>query len=251
MTEPNAFPDHTPGWVGHDPETDILGIDNVRLDLPIAGLASRMLAASLDTILLFVAMAVWITVAVAAGMFTDSAGGFLAALVLAGIFGINWGYYITFELMLDGQTPGKRLIHLRTVSDVGGRAAAAAIVLRNLMRPIDYLVGVLAIFLDRKARRLGDRLAGTLVIHERRTPQKPEIARVPAGWGPNEISLVECFLDRVGRMEKERAEELAQKILRGLRERQPDFFQLPNGSVPLTDPVFELLRILDVRAPVE
>lgn len=232
------------------PEPDdavILGIDNVRVDLPIAGLGSRMLAAALDTVLLVVVVMIWAVAMIALGGLFDGLSGLMIAILLLGVFAINWGYYIVFETALEGQTPGKKALKLRTVSHLGGRASTAAIVQRNLIRPIDYLVGVLAIFLDPRARRLGDRLAGTLVIHQRVPRSIREVGRVPEGWGPAEIGVVESFLDRAGRMEVERARLLAGRLLAGLRRRDPGFFELGNGSVPSSDPVFELMRVLQVR----
>jgi hypothetical protein len=119
-----------------------------------------------------------------------------------------------------------------------------------LLRPIDYLVGVLCMFFDVKARRIGDRVASTLVVHQR--PERPghEVARVPAAWGAHEIGVVESFLDRAGRMEIGRAQDLARRILALIERREPQFADLGDGSRPQADPVFELMRILQVKAPL-
>ena len=73
--------------------------------------------------------------------------------------------------------------------------------------------------LDPRARRLGDRLAGTLVVHERSPAAADVVAtRVPAGWGAREVGVVESLLRRAGAMDPERAQQLAEELL-GLVER--------------------------------
>src|SRR5208282_1747425 len=71
----------------------------------------------------------------------------------------------------NGQTPGKRLLHLRVIKVDGSPVSGIDVLLRNLSRPIDTLgpmglIGLLMIFVSRKAQRLGDLMARTLVIHE-------------------------------------------------------------------------------------
>lgn len=100
-------------------------------------------------------------------------GGLALALYALVNFALIWGYFVVFELLWNGQTPGKRVAGTRVVRLDGSPAGALAIVVRNLVRLIDFLpgaygVGLLTMFIDRRSRRLGDLAAGTLVIRERR-----------------------------------------------------------------------------------
>jgi len=87
------------------------------------------------------------------------------------IFGVQWVYFNIFEWLWNGQTPGKRLLHLRVIKSDGAPVSWIDVLLRNLSRPIDTfgpmgLIGLLMIFVSPKAQRLGDLMARTLVIHE-------------------------------------------------------------------------------------
>jgi uncharacterized RDD family membrane protein YckC len=99
-----------------------------------------------------------------------SADAFKLLLILL-IFGFQWCYFNIFEWAWNGQTPGKRLLHLRVIKVDGSPVSGIDVLLRNLSRPIDTLgpmglLGLLMIFVSRRAQRLGDLMARTLVIHE-------------------------------------------------------------------------------------
>lgn len=219
------------------PDTDtrpgLYGLDNVRLDLPIALAGSRSLAALVDySILGILAIAVitgMLLLAIAIGLFDTAAVGWLFALGLLGLFLLEAGFFAIQEVALAGQTLGKRLVGLRSVALRGGRATALALVLRNLLRSIDLLFGMWFLFFDPRGRRIGDRLAGTMVVHE--LPPAPEtdsISRVPPGWGPEEIQTVEGFLGSLETLTPERAETLAGRILEQA-ERDAPGFTWPGG----------------------
>jgi hypothetical protein len=96
---------------------------------------------------------------------------------LAGVFGLVafallWGYYIFFETLWNGQSPGKRWVGLRVIAHDGTPIGVSATLIRNLVRIVDFLplyygIGVVTMFIDRQSRRLGDFAAGTLVVYER------------------------------------------------------------------------------------
>jgi uncharacterized RDD family membrane protein YckC len=90
----------------------------------------------------------------------------MMAVLLFGAFAAWWGYFTLFELLWNGQTPGKRLLGLRVVRANGNPLSAAASLVRNLMRAIDAvaMLGIVVMFLDGRSRRLGDFAAGTLVV---------------------------------------------------------------------------------------
>ncbi len=214
----------TPEAGGTPSDAAIYGLDNVRLELPFAGIGSRTLAAALDHCLLAMLQLVWIFGgAVFLGMF--GLGGWGIGLLLVGFFLLQWGYFAGFEIVLDGQTPGKLAVGLRVVSHRGGRSTAAAFLVRNFLRSFDYFIGLPLMAVDRHARRLGDLVAGTLVVHHRRSAEgEVELGRLPASWGAREVVVVESFLRRASAMETQRAERLAARLLDWIERREPDFW---------------------------
>ena len=127
------------------------------------------------------------------------------------VFCINWGYYAIFEALWKGQTPGKRWARIRVIKDSGRPINTFEALARNLLRAVDFLplfygVGVITMLLNAKNRRLGDYVAGTLVVHESsdgeskiffNTPTKAEFAlHQAAGLTLQEAELIETFLAR-------------------------------------------------------
>jgi uncharacterized membrane protein SpoIIM required for sporulation/uncharacterized RDD family membrane protein YckC len=147
----------------------------VVLTYSVAGVGSRMLAALTD---LFICLAVIIALVLAIAVLQP--GNFLmgatsswaAALLVLLQFAVLWGYYVLFEGLMDGQTPGKRIHHLRVVREGGFSVGFAASAVRNLVRILDmqpiflYLVGFGSILTTRRGQRLGDLVAGTIVVRE-------------------------------------------------------------------------------------
>ncbi|MGH9323181.1 MAG: RDD family protein, partial [Vicinamibacteria bacterium] len=124
-----------------NPET-IFALDNVPLELPIAGAASRSLAAFLDYLLLGTLAVFWLLGSTLGLGSLGLEGGWLLAIALGGLFLLNWGYFAGCELTLGGRTPGKTAIGARVVNRRGGKASPAAILVRNLVRAVDLFVGV-------------------------------------------------------------------------------------------------------------
>lgn len=164
--------------------------EHVALDLEIAGIGSRSLAAVIDMLLLVGAMlAVLLVVGILAG-FGFTLGRVAPVLLLLGGF-VAWnGYFILFEGMGRGQTPGKRLAGIRVVMDTGHAVTFGAAVARNLLRVADflpppYLIGIVLLAFHPRGKRLGDMVAGTIVARDR--PQEaPVMAQV-------ELEAVEQF----------------------------------------------------------
>ena len=96
----------------------------------------------------------------------------LAAILIFGFFVLFYGYFILFEAIWNGQTPGKRLTRIRVIKDSGQPITAIDAVARNVLRIIDQLpagygIGVLCAWISPQSKRLGDYVAGTVVIHEK------------------------------------------------------------------------------------
>ena len=221
--------------------------ENVAFGYQVAGIGSRFLASLVDTILSgllqFIAICVVLLVLSATG--TDTSSNRFSAWVLA-LFGVvtflfYWGYYIFFEMLWNGQSPGKRWVGLRVLRTDGTPITLVESLIRNLVRVIDlmpfaYGIGIISMFIDEKSRRLGDLAAGTLVVQDRAPISIQSIAvqrsisirpygftKVSLDGFPverltnNDLSLIEDFLHR--RDQLTHREKLANQILATLHTR--------------------------------
>lgn len=207
---------------------DIGTPENVVFGYEVAGIGSRFLAAVVDTtliaLLLLIANFLLITLAGAVGQAPASGGGIagwlVAALALVS-FAVLWGYYIFFEMVWNGQSPGKRLVGLRVIRGDGSPIGVVESIVRNLIRIIDFLplyygIGVVVMFVSQRAQRLGDLAASTLVVYDRgvvtleslghnAAPSEARIAAPPQGalahlplerLRPADYAVAESFLQR-------------------------------------------------------
>ena len=151
--------------------------EEIDLQVDLANVGSRTLAIlvdiSLGGLVLFIVYALTMLLAhnLADDWLTRLSSNALKTLLILLIFGFQWCYFNLFEWMWNGQTPGKRLMHLRVIKVDGSPVSGIDVLLRNLSRPIDTLgpmglIGLLMIFVSRKGQRLGDLMGQTLVIHE-------------------------------------------------------------------------------------
>lgn len=151
--------------------------ENVELQQRLAGIGSRFIAGLLDTLLiagaaLVIVLIASLTSAVGATTWRGWLEGDTYALVILAVamFLLYWGYFFFFELVLNGQSPGKRHMKLRVVREGGGAITFTDAAIRNLLRPVDglpfYPVAGIVMFFTRKTQRLGDLAAGTVVISE-------------------------------------------------------------------------------------
>jgi len=155
--------------------------EHVSLQYKLAGLGSRASAQIIDTLIialiyaglflfLYLVEDIWI------GTFA-SVSNIVTAVVIFLVFFIYGGYFFLFELFMGGRTPGKRLLGVRVIQENGQSATALALLIRNLLRIIDFLpfyyfIGILMLFFHSKHKRLGDIVGGTLVVHERSKKKK-------------------------------------------------------------------------------
>jgi uncharacterized RDD family membrane protein YckC len=220
-----------------------LTLDNIPLDLPIAGVGSRLLAGFIDNLLL---LAILFAGGIAGGMLASLLKlrkGWFAAIVVVVMFLAQWVVWAVIEITTKGRTPGKAAVRLRVVTRYGGQPSAAAFLVRNLLRVVDYLVGVPMIAIDPLARRVGDHLAGTLVIHDRQPPGEPTSHRLPKGWGSREAAFVEAFVARSGEMQADRAAAMARRLLAAAERAEPGFC---GGLEQTADPTSAVRRAFAV-----
>jgi uncharacterized RDD family membrane protein YckC/uncharacterized membrane protein SpoIIM required for sporulation len=169
--------------------------EHVTLDLELGGIGSRALALLIDVAILVgvqLAMLLLLLYLSSRGLAPGDWGGILFGVVS---FGLWYGYFTFFEGLRRGQTPGKRWVGLRVVRDTGHPVDLGAAALRNLIRIVDLvpptcLVGALLVALHPRAKRLGDLVAGTVVVHDRpMDPDRPRrVATASAGLGTPELS---------------------------------------------------------------
>ncbi|HVZ17964.1 MAG TPA: RDD family protein, partial [Terriglobales bacterium] len=150
------------------------------------------------------------------GRYWPSAWNWMAAIWIFAGFCMYWGYYAIFEALWNGQTPGKRKTGIRVIKDSGRPITAFEAIARNFMRAIDsmpgmYGVAVITIFVDKRSRRLGDMVAGTVVVHDKKdesaepflTTSAPSVTATPAASASiankltlQELEIIETFLNR-------------------------------------------------------
>lgn len=192
-----------------DERISIVTPDHIELDFELAGLGSRFLALLLDALLIGVLIVVLVIAAIFLGLGaiatvrSAAAGSWALALAVFGYFVVMWGYFLLFEALNGGQTPGKKWTGIRVVRDDGLPLGWRESALRNLVRAADILpppaciVGGLMILFSKTGKRLGDLLAGTIVVtHD---PQIQPTER-SARWGAAWIARVEKGRSRQGIM---------------------------------------------------
>ena len=219
---------------------DIETPELVTFSYTIAGVGSRVAAALIDYLLCLVLfLALLITLAFVGANRLVSFGGtsseaWALAIVVLGQFFILWGYYVLWEGLADGQTPGKRYMRLRVVSDGGYSVSFAGSAIRNLVRILDmqpvftYGVGIGSILLTKQGKRLGDLAAGTLVVREqvvrgtgdgRRATEELRAAQPVAAsarharLNDDEYAVLERFIERRESLDPARRAVLATRLV--------------------------------------
>jgi uncharacterized RDD family membrane protein YckC len=167
-----------------EPIGDQLNIDTpelVSIELPLAGIGSRFIAILIDTLILILAFILLIALSAfilpALGTLGEKAAAWGIGIVIIIGFLAFGGYFALFEAFNNGRTPGKHVAKIRVIHQSGRGITFVEALGRNLVRFVDYLpgflfvgfygVGIAAMFMSRRSQRLGDMVAGTLVVRER------------------------------------------------------------------------------------
>ena len=220
----------------------VLTPERVSLQYDIAGIGSRGAAALVDTAIQALALSV-VLIGLAATQrsagFSTGSGALLIGLFALAVFLVTAGYFMLFEILWSGQTPGKRLVGVRVIRENGYPIRPVDAVIRNLVRIVDWLpgvygVGVLTMLLNKRSRRLGDFASGTIVVREgaRGTgaPARTADLTEPRGYAlsNSDATLVRDFLLRRGGMRPRARAELAQRLAASVAQR----YGLPLESDP-------------------
>jgi uncharacterized RDD family membrane protein YckC len=262
-----------------DNELTVETPEHVELYFALASIGNRFLACAIDHIIQLLMIFFILAGARSFEVSVTALGTRLgmnwviaAAILMAFIIGV--GYFIIFETVWSGQTPGKRWTRLRVVRQDGRPIHFYEAMIRNLVRLVDmmpfpsYFVGIAAIFFSQEYRRLGDYAAGTVVIKERSTEapsfselfesdqplELPEATQsAPAVPIPTyalplisreEMKAVDVFLQRRGRLEPQRRHFLAYRIAAPLMAK----LQLPATAAPYELFLEELYRQYTIQA---
>jgi len=162
-----------------EPIGDQLNIDTpelVAIEMPLAGIGSRFIAILVDYLIWgFVFLILGILAAIiipALHFFGGISANWAIGIFVLIVFLLQWGYFALFEAFGNGRTPGKRVARIRVIHQSGRGINFVEALARNLVRFVDYFpsfyaVGLVAIFLSRRNQRLGDMVAGTLVVRDR------------------------------------------------------------------------------------
>ena len=160
---------------------DIDTPEQIALQLPLAGIGSRFLALTIDSLIqigvLIVLTIVGAVISMGYSQVSSAADHFFSetvgAIVLIVVpFCLYWGYFAFFEILWQGRTPGKRVAGIRVIHQTGRPMSAIECIGRNLMRAVDilptaYAVGLICMMCNKQNRRVGDYVAGTIVVHDK------------------------------------------------------------------------------------
>lgn len=212
--------------------------ERVPLAFALASIGNRFLAVAIDHFIQYLTIFIvaWAFVSLsgvnqssveesAAAIFSEMPKWTIAILIIV-LFLIFAGYFIVFEWLWNGQTPGKRLLKLRVIREDGRPITLWEAIARNLLRIFDavpgfilpvYSVGLITIFMSGRDQRVGDVFAGTVVVRERldeaptfqetfsnpvsdaafrRVQKKTEFAANINLLNESEVEVVESFLRR-------------------------------------------------------
>jgi len=250
---------------------DIIAPEKVSFSYELAGLGSRFLALLVD----FFIEAAFLILLLIVNIFLGFLLGDIAPRVFlwtTGIFIIigfltAWAYFILFEALMAGQTPGKRVAGIRVVDESGRPPGLMASAVRNILRIADWLPamntgGMISILVSKRNQRLGDIAAGTLVIKD--LARKLEIDLPPASdieipadvrLAAHRLSLsdyeqIRQFLVRRSGFDSEMSARLSAKLANALAEKMG-----LNGMYGSAETLLEMLdgayRRVDADGPAK
>ena len=217
--------------VGFDDRLAIATPEGVEVELTLAGIGSRFIAAGID-------VTIQTVIVIALAVVLRPAGDAGVAIFTSGAFALIFFYDVLFEVLARGRTPGKRVTGLRVVGPGGRPIALVRSAVRNILRVIDilpgfYAVGMTVIFITRRNQRIGDLVAGTHVVRERHGDRyEPPLLWLPqdtsaaATWdvsavSSDEVATVRSFLERRDDLRPGPRLSLAGQLAAGLRPRVP------------------------------
>jgi uncharacterized RDD family membrane protein YckC len=193
---------------------EVLTTEKVPFSYRVAGLGSRLLAWLVDLGFLVLLGFLGYLMGMVLEMGRPGLG---VALILLWQFVLMWAYFLLFEWLWQGQTPGKRLVGLRVIQWRGTAISFYQSAVRNVLRMVDFLpggygLGVAVAACNREGRRLGDLAADTLVVHVER--RRPPLQALAEGQGEIEHARLAQARQRLGQLSREQKQTLLDLCLR-------------------------------------
>jgi uncharacterized RDD family membrane protein YckC len=220
--------------------------ESVELEFTLAGIGNRAYALLIDYVVLGLILigflVFWSIFSFQLyGVIEDLLGNnnqlelWLIAISILISFFIYVGYFVFFEVLWQGQTPGKRYVKIRVIRDDGRPIGLQQATLRALLRPVDdfFFLGLFLIVLSRQEKRLGDLVAGTVVIQEEQAvvsatfpvseqaqslanqlQTEADISRLL----PEDFAVIREYLQRSGAMTSQAKAELSRQLAHQVKE---------------------------------
>ena len=253
--------------------------EQVEVSYDLAGLGSRFLAGFVDTCLVgLIILLLILALGYLRGVLSqDSLQGWIAGLIAFSAGALVYiGYFVLFEMIWQGQSPGKRSIGLRVISTTGAPLSFEQSAVRNILRlvdvlPVAYAAALVSILVTRRMQRLGDIAAGAMVVKERieempeRSAAAPAAVQRPPDLPPEvtedvlrlvrvgarsisreEVRTIRHFLERRFELAPDARARLAVKLAGGIRRRFPG---LSEGQLSSPELLLEVvIRVMDETA---
>lgn len=209
--------------------------EKIKFSYHIAEIGTRITAYLIDEIIQIIILGVIVLVLILSGFSLQTRIGknltnLAAAFLMIMVFIIRWFYFVLFEIIMEGQSPGKKMMQIRVIRNSGDSLDLETIVLRNFLRfvdgfPIIPLTGGFVAFIDSKSRRLGDIIANTIVVNEiqynltipdfevhfahGRNTEEAEYVAAKQRLTENELYIIRRFLNEYYRLPGEKQIQIA------------------------------------------
>lgn len=220
--------------------------ESVELEFTLAGVGGRAVALTIDYVILWTSLLLvfWFLMLVLSQLSqwdallsidSDTLQQWALAIIGLVMFALYVGYFIGFETIWYGQTPGKRYARIRVIRDDAQPVRVFQTTLRSLLRPVDdiFFLGFFCILLGKQEKRIGDWLAGTVVVQtDPRTAGKditvsesakdvaPKLADVMdfERVTPDNFATIREYLKRRRGLTTKARKELSVNLARALKE---------------------------------
>jgi uncharacterized RDD family membrane protein YckC len=215
--------------------------ESVELEFVLAGLGNRIYALSIDYLIwssiLLIVLLVWaFIVTQLVWLQVDPIRQWVWAIQLLMLFAVYVGYFVLFETFWRGQTPGKRYVKIRVIREDGRNVGIQQSILRALLRPIDdlFCLGLFLILFSKQEKRLGDWVAGTILVQEGQAINDRTITTSPAATDlverlietgkiaaitPDEFATIRKYLYRYPSLDRQTRDVVSDRLSHQLLKR--------------------------------
>lgn len=225
--------------------------EKIRFSYQIAEIGTRITAYVIDQIIqiIVILIIIWPVLGYAVTFSAKNMTYLTAAFLVIIFFLMRWFYFVLFELIMEGQSPGKRMLRIRVIRDNGDSLNFETIIFRNFLRIVDDfpmfpLLGGFITLIDPLSRRLGDLVANTIVVKEihyrlqlpdfqvnlNRLKTDREFIPVKRRLTENELYIIRRFLNECHKLPVEKGTEIALNLAKqtqkklGIEEEITDAF---------------------------